>query len=73
MPLERTTTTAPKLDTRTRARLKALSRVRQRPHNRFMKEAVQRYLDQEKTAELIKRETIERWQRYEDTAERICR
>lgn len=64
-------TTAIKLGSRTRARLKALSRLKQRSQHWLMKEAIDRYLDQEENAERLKHETLERWERYEATGEHI--
>jgi len=65
------TTTGVKLDSRTRARLKALSRIRQRSQHWLMKEAIERYLDREESSEQMKRETLERWERYETTGDHI--
>ena len=36
-----------------------------------MKEAIERYLDQEESAEHLTSETLERWERYEATGEHI--
>jgi len=36
-----------------------------------MKEAIERYLDREESSEQIKRETLERWERYETTGDHI--
>lgn len=65
------TTTGIKLDGRMRARLKALSRLKQRSQHWLMKEAIERYLEQEEDTERLKRETLERWERYEATGEHI--
>lgn len=71
MNRNRVSTTGVKLDARTRARLKALGRLKQRSQHWLMKEAIDRYLDQEETAEQLKRETLERWERYEAAGEHI--
>jgi predicted transcriptional regulator len=60
-----------KLDRRTRARLKALGQARQRSEDWLLKEAIARYLEEEEDLERIKRETLERWERYEATGEYI--
>ncbi len=65
------TPTAIKLDGRTRARLKALGQAKQRSERWLLKEAIERYLEQEEDAERTKRETVERWERYEATGEYI--
>ena len=65
------TTTGIKLDSRIRTRLKALSRLKQRSQHWLMKEAIERYLDQEEDAERLRRETLERWERYAATGEYI--
>ncbi|MGH7916869.1 MAG: CopG family ribbon-helix-helix protein [Candidatus Binataceae bacterium] len=71
MARNRATTTGIKLDSRTRTRLKTLSRLKQRSQHWLMKEAIARYLEQEEGAERLKRETLERWERYEATGEHI--
>ena len=48
-----------KLDSRTRARLKALSRIRQRSQHWLMKEAIERYLDREESAADQTRDPLE--------------
>jgi predicted transcriptional regulator len=65
------TATAIKLDRRTLARLKALGQARQRSERWLLKEAVVRYLEQEEDAERTKRETLERWERFEATGEHL--
>ncbi len=65
------TTTGIKLDVRTRARLKALSRARDRSQHWLMKTAIESYLDREEEAERIKQDTLERWERYEMSGEQI--
>jgi predicted transcriptional regulator len=65
------TTTPIKLDRRTRSRLKALGQARQRSEHWLLKEAIERYLEQEEDLERTKRETLERWERYEATGEHI--
>ncbi len=71
MARNRVLTTAVKLDNRTRPRLRALSRLKQRSQHWLMKEAIDRYLDQEESAEQLRRETLERWELYEATGEHI--
>ncbi|MGH7815033.1 MAG: CopG family ribbon-helix-helix protein [Candidatus Binataceae bacterium] len=65
------TTTGIKLDSRTRSRLKSLSRLKQRSQHWLMKEAIGRYLEQEEDSERVKRETLERWERYEATGDHV--
>jgi predicted transcriptional regulator len=71
--MARSTSTATliKLDRRSRARLKALGQAGQRSEDWLMKEAIERYLKQEEDLERTKRETLERWERYEATGEHI--
>ncbi len=65
------TITAIRLDGRTKARLKALGQARRRSEGWLLKEAIERYLAQEEDAERTRRETLERWERYENTGEHI--
>lgn len=67
----KTTTSGIKLDRRTLARLRVLSRAKQRSQHWLMKEAIGRYLDEEEDAERVKRETLERWASYEATGEHV--
>ncbi|MBF0530468.1 MAG: ribbon-helix-helix protein, CopG family [Deltaproteobacteria bacterium] len=62
---------AVKLDEETYARLKALGEARKRTPHWLMKEAIRQFLDREEEAEHIRRDTLERWARYETTGETI--
>ena len=60
-----------KLDTETRARLKALGELRDRSPHWLMRTAIIEYLDREEAYEREKREDLERWERYQLTGEAI--
>jgi predicted transcriptional regulator len=62
-----TATQGIKLDAETRERLKTLGEGRQRSPHWLMKDATERYLDQEEAFEREKREDIERWRAYQLT------
>jgi len=71
MNRKRVSTASVKLDSRMRARLRTLSRLKQRSQHWLMREAIDRYLDEEESAEQLKRETLERWERYETDGEHV--
>ncbi|MFZ2445621.1 MAG: CopG family ribbon-helix-helix protein [Syntrophobacteraceae bacterium] len=62
---------AVKLDDETYERLKALGSARQRSPHWLMKEAIRQFLDREEEAEHIRRDTLERWARFEATGETV--
>ncbi|MHC1730063.1 MAG: CopG family ribbon-helix-helix protein [Syntrophobacteraceae bacterium] len=62
---------AVKLDDETFERLKALGATRQRSPHWLMKEAIRQYLDREEEAEHIRRDTLDRWARFEETGKLI--
>jgi predicted transcriptional regulator len=62
---------AVKLDDETYTRLKALAEVWQRSPHWLMKEAIRQFIDREEEAEQIRRETLERWERFEATGEGV--
>lgn len=53
---------AVKLDPEIKIRLKKLSDLKHRTPHWLMKEAIERYLEQEEYAEKLKQETIARWE-----------
>lgn len=63
------TTKAIKLDDATYERLKALGESRQRSPHWLMKEAIRQFLEREEEAERIRRDTLERLARYDETGE----
>jgi predicted transcriptional regulator len=65
------TTVGVKIGERTRERLKALARVKERSVHNLMKEALARYLDSEEGYERERAEDRARWERYVDTGEAI--
>jgi predicted transcriptional regulator len=65
------TSKAVKLDENTYDRLKALGETRQRSPHWLMKEAINQFLDREEEAEHIRRETLERWSKFEATGEAV--
>jgi predicted transcriptional regulator len=65
------TTQGIKLDRETRERLKALGAARQRSPDWLMKDAIERYLDQEEVLEREKREDLERWSTFQLTGSAI--
>lgn len=62
---------AVKLDDATYDRIKTLGMARKRSPHWLMKEAILQFLDREEEAELIRRDTLERWARYEATGETV--
>ena len=62
---------AVKLDDATYERLKALGMARRRTPHWLMKEAIQQFLDREEEAEHVRRDTLERWARYEATGRTV--
>lgn len=56
-----------KLDDATFTRLKVLADARQRSPHWLMKEAIRQFLEREEEAEQIRRESLERWERFEAT------
>jgi predicted transcriptional regulator len=60
---------AVKLDDNIYERLKALGEARQRSPHWLMKEAIRQFLEREEKAEKIRRDTLERWARFEATGE----
>jgi predicted transcriptional regulator len=60
-----------KLDDATFSRLKVLAEARQRSAHWLMKEAIRQYLEREEEAEQIRRETLERWERFEAGGEAV--
>lgn len=62
---------AVKLDEETYGRLKALGVARKRTPHWLMKEAIRQFLEREEEAEHIRRDTLERWSRYESTGQTI--
>jgi predicted transcriptional regulator len=65
------TTKAIKLDDATYDRLKALGESRQRSPHWLMKEAIRQFLEREEEAERIRRDTLERLARYDETGEAV--
>jgi predicted transcriptional regulator len=61
------TTTGVKLDEATRARLRALSGLKDRSPHWLMKRAIAEYLDREERYEREKQEDLQRWQRYQES------
>jgi predicted transcriptional regulator len=60
-----------KLDDATYGRLKVLGAARQRSPHWLMKEAIRQFLEREEEAEHIRRDTLERWERFEATGETV--
>lgn len=54
-----------KLDPNTKERLERLGKIKHRSPHWLMKEAIDRYLEQEESTEQLKQETIARWQEAE--------
>lgn len=65
------TTLGIKLDTKTRNRLKALGRQRDRATHWLIRRAIEEYLAREEQAERDRLEDNARWERYQATAEAI--
>ncbi|MFZ2445515.1 MAG: ribbon-helix-helix protein, CopG family [Syntrophobacteraceae bacterium] len=63
---------AVKLDDTTYERLKALGEARKRSPHWLMKEAIHQFLEREEEADRIRRDTLERWARYEATGETVA-
>jgi predicted transcriptional regulator len=66
-----TTTLGIKVDEKTRERLKALGRKKDRATHWLIKKAIDEYLEREELAERERREDEKRWERYEATGESI--
>ena len=62
---------AVKLDDKTYERLKALGIARKRTPHWLMREAIQQFLDREEAAENLRRDTLERWARFEASGETV--
>ena len=62
---------AVKLDDETYGRLKALGAARKRTPHWLMKEAILQFLDREEEADAIRRDTLDRWARYQATGETV--
>jgi predicted transcriptional regulator len=66
-----TTTLGIKVDAKTRERLKALGRKKERATHWLIKRAIDEYLEREEQVERERREDEKRWERYEATGEAI--
>ena len=66
-----TTALGIKLDAKTRERLKALGRRKDRATQWLIRKAIEEYLAKEELAELERREDAQRWERYQTTGEAI--
>ncbi len=66
-----TTTLGIKLDLRTRDRLKALGRKKDRATHWLIKRAIEEYLAREELVGRERREDEKRWERYQATGEAI--
>ena len=66
-----TTTLGIKVDAKTRERLKALGRRKERATHWLIRRAIDEYLAREEQFERERREDEKRWQRYETTGEAI--
>ena len=60
-----------KLDDEIYGRLKALADARQRTPHWLMKEAIRQFLEREEEFERVRRESLERWERFEATGETV--
>ena len=60
-----------KLDDEIYSRLKALAEARQRTPHWLMKEAIRQFLEREEESEQIRRESLERWERFEAAGETV--
>jgi predicted transcriptional regulator len=60
-----------KLDDEIYRRLQALAEARQRTPHWLMKEAIRQFLEREEESERIRRESLERWERFEATGEAV--
>ena len=67
----KTVNTGIKLDETLRARLKALSVLKERTPHWLMKTAIEEYIEREEAHEREKREDMERWERYKLTGHAI--
>lgn len=65
------TTVGVKLEPGLRKRLRALGKQRSRSTHWLMKDAIQRYLEEEEAAERAKAETLERWARFEESGAHV--
>lgn len=65
------TTMGVKLDDKTRQRLKALGKQKERSPHWLVRRAIEKYLDREEAYEYEKQEDMQRWQQYMDTGEYI--
>lgn len=61
------TSKAIKLDDETYSRLQQLAEAKRRTPHWLMREAIRQFLDREESAAKIKRETLDRWARFEAT------
>ena len=66
-----TTTLDIKLDVKTRDRLKALGRRKDRATHWLIKKAIEEYLAKEELADRERREDEQRWERYQAAGEAI--
>lgn len=66
-----TTTLGIKVDAKTRERLKALGRKKDRATHWLIKKAIDEYLAREEQLERERREDEKRWERYEATGEAV--
>ncbi|MBI2840431.1 MAG: hypothetical protein HYX75_19100 [Acidobacteria bacterium] len=66
-----TTTMGVKIDAEIRDRLKALGKLKQRSPHWLMCQAIVRYLEEEEAVQRRKKETLERWERYEATGRHV--
>ena len=60
-----------KLDDEIYSRLKALAEARQRTPHWLMKEAIRQFLEREEESERLRRQSLERWERFEATGETV--
>jgi predicted transcriptional regulator len=60
-----------KLDEEIYSRLKVLADARQRTPHWLMKEAIRQFLEREEEFERVRRESLERWERFEATGETV--
>ena len=59
--------TSVKLDDQLKARIQQLAHVRDRSPHYLMREAIERYVDQEEARERFQQEAKESWQHYQET------
>lgn len=60
-----------KLDEHIYDRLKALGEMRQRSPHWLMKEAIRQFLEREEAIEQIRRDTMDRWARFEASGKTV--